>query len=519
MLQQGDRLVKCFILTMPNLPFRAFFEPREVALSCIFELREVAFSCIFRLCEVAFSCFVLYNELITYIYQEGAPMLKRKIYDKMLKWKQLGNGSSALLIEGARRVGKSHIVREFAKNEYKTHIIIDFGRASSEILDLFKYESSDLNWFFTKLSAFYSTALYKRESLIVFDEVQQFPPARQLIKYLVEDGRYDYIETGSLIRLKKNTENIIIPSEEEHMEMFPLDFEEFLWAMGDETSSALIRLCFEEKRPLGQALHRKLMNDFRQYMLVGGMPQAVLAYGIDKDFAAADAAKRRILQLYRSDVSKFAAGYEEKVYAVFDNIPGQLSQKEKRYTLSSLNKNARFRVYEDSFIWLNEAMIVNNCYNATDPNTGLALSADYSTRKCYMADTGLLVTHTFMNGEFTDNELYKAILFDRLDINEGMLTENVVSQLLRTNGHRLYFYSRCDKSNRENHMEIDFLIVKNKKISPIEVKSGNYRSHASLDKFNKKFSERIGEPYILYTKDVMQKDGLWHLPLYMGMCF
>lgn len=444
-------------------------------------------------------------------------MLKRKIYDELLEWKHKSNGQTALLIDGARRVGKSYIAGLFARQEYESHIIIDFGNAPPDILDLFIHESSDLDLFFAKLSAFYSTVLHERKSLIIFDEIQQFPRARQLIKYLVADGRYDFLETGSLIRLKKNTENIIIPSEEEHREMFPMDFEEFLWAMGDTATIPLIRHCFETKTPLGQALHRKVMNDFRQYALVGGMPQSVLAYLKGKNFEASDEAKRRILQLYRDDVSKFAAGYEEKVYAVFDGIPGQLSKKEKKYTLSSINKEARFRTYEDSFIWLNEAMVVNACFNATDPNVGLALSADHSTQKCYMADTGLLVTHTFMDTAFTDNELYKAILFDKLDINEGMIMENIVAQMLRQGGHKLYFYSRSNSTNRENHMEIDFLITEKKKISPIEVKSGNYRSHASLDKFRKKFSSKLGTPYILYPKDVMERDGIWHLPLYMAM--
>lgn len=334
--------------------------------------------------------------------------------------------------------------------------------------------------------------------------------------FYLADGRYDFLETGSLIRLKKNTENIIIPSEEEHMEMFPLDFEEFLWAMGDEATAPLIRRCFEAKTSLGQALHRKVMNDFRQYVLVGGLPQSVLAYQDGKNFAASDEAKRRILRLYRDDIAKFATGYEEKVFAVFDGIPGQLSKKEKKYTLSSINKNARFRAYEDSFLWLNEAMVVNACFNATDPNVGLALSADHSTQKCYMADTGLLVTLAFMDIPFTGNELYRAVLFDKLDINEGMIMENIVAQMLRRNGHRLYFYSRSDNLNRENHMEIDFLITEGKKISPIEVKSGNYRSHSSLDKFRRRFGAKIGTPYILYPKDVMEKDGIWHLPLYMG---
>ena len=444
-------------------------------------------------------------------------MFKRKIYEELIKWKRISNGSTALLIDGARRVGKSYIAEEFAKNEYKSYILVDFGNVPNDVLHLFAQESSDLDLFFAKLSAFYGIKLFKRDSLIVFDEVQQFPRARQLIKYLVADGRYDYLETGSLIRLKKNVQDIIIPSEEEHIEMFPMDFEEFLWAMGDTVTVPLIKACFESKKPLGQALHRKIMNDFRQYVLVGGMPQSVAAYLNGKDFEASDMAKRRILKLYHDDVSKFAEGYEDKVFALFDGIPAQLSKKEKKYKLSSLGKKARFRSYEDSFVWLNESMIVNTCFNATDPNVGLALSADHSTQKCYMADTGLLVTQTFMDKAFTENGLYRAILFDKLSINEGMIMENVVAQMLRTNGHKLYFYSRSDATNRKNDMEIDFLITEGKKICPIEVKSNNYVSHSSLDKFRDKFSSKIGDSYILYSKDVIVKDGIIHLPIYMAM--
>jgi uncharacterized protein len=242
----------------------------------------------------------------------------------------------------------------------------------------------------------------------------------------------------------------------------------------------------------------------------------VLAYIDEKNFEASDAAKRRILKLYREDVAKFAEGYEDKVYAVFDGIPGQLSKKEKKYRLVSLGKSARFRNYEDSFVWLNEAMVVNACFNATDPRVGLALSADNASQKCYMADTGLLVTHTFKDRDYTDNELYRALLFDKLNVNEGMIMENVTAQLLRLHRERLYFYSRSDSANRENHMEIDFLIIRDKKVCPVEVKSGNYRSHSSLDKFRKHFAPVIGDSYILYTKDVMIKDGITHLPLYMA---
>ena len=444
-------------------------------------------------------------------------ILKRKIYNQVLLWKERSNGTTALLIEGARRVGKSYLCEQFAKNEYKSHIIIDFRSTPKDVLDVFENDSSNLDLFFSKLSLFYSTTLYKRESVIIFDEVQQFPRARQLIKYLVADGRYDFIETGSLIRLKKNVQDIVIPSEEEHMEMFPLDFEEFLWALGDEVTIPFLKQCFDTNTALGQGVHRKVMNDFRQYVLVGGMPQAVLTYVNTKDFEAVDIVKRRILNLYRDDVSKFAEGYEDKVYAIFDGIPGQLSKKEKKYRLSSLSKKARFRSYEDSFIWLAEAMIVNICYNATDPNIGLALCSDHAKQKCYMADTGLLITHTFMDSPYMENDLYKAILFDKLSINEGMIMENIVVQMLRRNGHKPYFYSRNDKKNRANHMEIDFLITQKRKIAPIEVKSGNYKRHSSLDKFREKFSRNLSHSYILYTKDVMIKDDIIHLPIYMAM--
>lgn len=444
-------------------------------------------------------------------------MLKRKIYDTILNWKNTGKGTTALMIDGARRVGKSYIVKKFAENEYKSFIVIDFGNVSEEIKNVFKHDSYDLNILFQKISAFYSTILYERESLIVFDEVQQFPFARQLIKYLVEDGRYDYIETGSLIRLKKNIEDIIIPSEEEHVEMFPLDFEEFLWALGDSATIPYLKSCFENLKPVGDAVHRKVMNQFRQYILVGGMPQAVVAYLNKMNFAEADVVKRNILTLYRNDIGKFAPGYEDKVYALFDNIPAQLSRKEKKYRLSSINKDIRYRNYENAFIWLNEALIVNTCFNATDPNVGLTLSMDHTTQKCYMGDTGLLVTHTFMDSSFTENELYKSILFDKFSINEGMLIENVVAQILRFNGHKLYFYSRSDSLKRENNIEIDFLIKTAKKISPVEVKSNNYNKHKSLDKFINKFKTNIGMPYIIYTKDLMLKDNIVHLPIYMTM--
>jgi len=443
--------------------------------------------------------------------------LKRKTYDKLIEWKKTRKGTSALLITGARRVGKSYICKRFAENEYKSSIIIDFGNPSSEITDLFENESYDLDLFFSKLAAFYHTVLHKRESIIVFDEIQQYPKARQLLKYLVADGRYDYIETGSLLSIKQNVQDIIIPSEEEKIEMHPMDFEEFLWALGDESTVPALKLCYEQMKPLGQALHRKIMNDFRQYMLIGGLPQAVLEYVKTKDFAAADIIKKNILDLYRNDISRFASRYASKVLAIYDSIPSQLSKKEKKYTLAAINKNARLRDYEDAFIWLSDGMIVNPCFNATDPGFGLAMSMDHSTHKLYVADTGLLVTHTFREAGYTDNELYRAVLFDKLNINEGLLMENVVAQAFRAKSSNLFFYSRYDRNNRENMIEIDFLLTRGGKVCPVEVKSSEYREHSSLDKFRRKFAKKIGESYILYTKDIMIKKGVHHLPIYMAM--
>jgi predicted AAA+ superfamily ATPase len=464
--------------------------------------------------ELAFSCNSQYNNSRIEVFRM---VLKRKIYQRILKWKNESNGASALLIDGARRVGKSFLCQQFGENEYKSYLLIDFANISKEILDIFENESLDLDLFYAKISVFYRIQLFKRESLIIFDEVQKYPKARQLVKYLVADGRYDFIETESLLSLKTNVKDIVIPSEEDHIELFPLDFEEFLWALGDEATVPYVKSCFDNRTPLGSALHRKVMNDFRQYLLVGGMPQAVLEYLKEKDFAAVDRVKRRILTLYRNDISKFATGYESKVTAIFDEIPGQLSKKEKKYKLSSISKEARLRSYEDAFMWLNDAMIINTCLNATDPTVGLALSSDHTTQKCYMADTGLLITHAFRDNEYSSNDLYRAILLDQLSINEGMIMENAVSQMLRCNGHHLYFYSRNDTNNRKNHIEIDFLISDKKKISPVEVKSSVYKSHSSLDKFRIKFSSKLGDSYILYQKDVQIIDNVIHLPLYMAM--
>lgn len=442
--------------------------------------------------------------------------LRRKIYNDILKWKEMDNGASALLIEGARRVGKSYIVEKFARNEYKSYILIDFAKASDDIKNLFREDGDDLDHLFATLSVTYHTRLYERQSAIIFDEVQMCPEARQMIKYLVQDGRYDYIETGSLITLRRNIRDIVIPSEEESIKMYPLDFEEFLWALGDDMTYPVIRDHYANLQPMGQAMHKSVMKRFREYLLVGGMPQVVESYVQKNDFEACDRIKRRILRLYREDIAKFAEGYESRVYSIFDNIPGQLSKKEKKYKLSSLSKSARRRDYEDAFVWLNEAMVVNPCVNATDPNVGLKLSEEHTTQKLYMADTGLLVTHTFHDDSYLDNDLYRDILLDHINVNEGMLMENVVAQMFRASGHELFFYSRSDKDNRANNMEIDFLIRQGRKISPVEVKSAAYRKHSSLNKFIDKFGGKLGKKYLLYPKDIMIRDDVIHLPLYMA---
>ena len=348
--------------------------------------------------------------------------MKRKIYDSMRKWKE-ENGRTALLIDGARRVGKSYIAQEFAKKEYKSYILIDFNRAPAEITDLFVHYLNDLNMFFLYLSNFYGVKLYERESLIIFDEVQLFPKARAAIKYLVEDGRYDYVETGSLMTIKKNVADIVIPSEERHMKMYPLDFEEFLWALDNDTLMDFIRLCFEEKKPMGQVLHRKTMDYFRQYLIVGGMPQAVKTYRDSHDFDQVDRVKRDILELYRADIIKHAEGYQMKVAQIFDDIPAQLQKHDTKFKFSSLKKEARFREYEDALFWLSDAMITNICYNSTAPNIGLKLNMDRMTLKCYMADTGLLISHAFDENGIVTGEVYKKLLLDKLK-SAGVRTEN-----------------------------------------------------------------------------------------------
>ena len=446
--------------------------------------------------------------------------MKRKIYNKLLEWKHESNGEYALLIDGARRVGKSYIVRQFAEKEYRSYVILDFNLVSKSIKDLFENDLDNLDRFFTYLSNYTGKTLYTRDTLIVFDEVQQYPKARAAIKYLVKDGRYDYIETGSLISIKKNVEGIVIPSEEEHIKMFPMDFEEFLWAMGEEMLMPFIKDCFERKKPLGQLMHRRAMDYFRLYMIVGGMPQAVEKYVETRDFAKVDKLKRRILELYRSDISKYAKGYDTKVKSIFEEIPSQLQKHEKKFRLSALKEGARARDYETAFFWLDDAMIINSCYNTTEPNVGMNLNKDTNTMKCYMADTGLLISHAFDANEIVSEDLYRKILLDKLEMNSGMIVENIVAQMLRTAGHKLFFYSNSSMTDKDSRMEIDFLIAKSKittrhNISPIEVKSSARYTLTSLRKCIAKYGSCLSTAYVIHPADLKEEENIVFLPLYM----
>lgn len=446
--------------------------------------------------------------------------MKRKIYTTLLDWKERRAGKTALLIDGARRVGKSYIVEAFAKKEYRSYILIDFFTASQDVKDLFENYLHDLDTFFLFLSNYYQVKLYPRETLIIFDEVQEFPRARGAIKYLVADGRYDYIETGSLMSIKKNVQDALIPSEEHHVNLYPMDFEEFLWALGDDMLMPFIKERFEKKQPLGPALHRKAMDLFRQYLIVGGMPQAVKEFVESRDFDEVDRVKRDILTLYRADMMKHAQGYEIKVARVFDEIPAQLQKHERKFKLADLEKNARMRDYEDALFWLDDAMIVNTCYNSTAPNIGLKLNMDRLTLKCYMADTGLLISHAFDENGIVSEEIYKKILFDKLEVNMGMIVENMVAQMLVASGHKLYFYSNPSREDKNARMEIDFLIAKDKisnrhNISPIEVKSSTRYTLTSLRKFVTKYKEQTHIPYVIHPNDFKEEDGIVYLPLYM----
>ena len=445
-------------------------------------------------------------------------VLKRKTYEELLKWKKEYAPEYALFLKGARRVGKTTIAEELGKNEYKSFITINFQSTNDTIRDLFVNSLLDLDYFFNVIQLQYGKKLYKRASLIILDEIQLYPLARQALKTLLADGRYDYIETGSLAGIKKKTKSseILIPSEEYAVEMFPLDFEEFLWATGDEFTFPIIKSSYEKVKPLGN-LHKDIFRKFREYMCVGGMPQAVVKYVQTKDFEKVDFAKKEILALYRNDIKNQKEENSTYLGNILDNIPSELSKHEKSssFKLSHVDKNARYREYSSPLTWLSEAMIVNVARNVTDPSPALTLSMDDERFKCYLLDTGLLINLSFGDGTFMDNKFYKAILTDRLHINEGMFVENAVAQCLRSNGHKILFYVEYN-SNGKPVMEIDFLIRKAKKVVPVEVKSGREFAAKSLRNFKTKFSNKVGFQYVLYDGDIKRDNEVIYLPYYMA---
>lgn len=438
-------------------------------------------------------------------------MFERKIYRKLIEWKNESSGKTALLIEGARRVGKSTVAEEFAKKEYKSYIMIDFSRASKEVRELFD-DISDLDYVFLRLQLIYGVDLYKRDSLIIFDEVQLCPMARQAIKHLVKDHRYDYLETGSLISIKKNIKDILIPSEERAITMYPMDYEEFLWAIGKHSTAKLLAEVLEKQIPLGDAVHRKMMRGFRLYMLVGGMPQAVNEYIETNNFRKVDEAKRDILKLYEDDFKKIDA--TGRMTLLFDAIPAQLNTNASRYQVSSVLEGERAEYILELIADMADSKTVQVAYHANDPNVGLANAKDLRRFKLFLADTGLFVTLMFKDKEFTENVIYEKLLNDKLGVNLGYLYENVVSQMLVANGHALYYYTFLNEKSNHNY-EIDFLLSKRNKICPIEVKSSGYSMHRSLDSFSEKYSNRILEKYMVYTKDLKKDEDVMMLPVYL----
>lgn len=438
-------------------------------------------------------------------------MLRRKIYDKLLEWKSESNGKTALLIEGARRIGKSTVAEEFAKNEYETYILIDFAKASKEIRNLFD-DISDLNYLFLMLQLHYNTDLHERKSLIIFDEVQLCPSARQAIKALVQDRRYDYIETGSLISIRKNVKDILIPSEERKLIMYPMDYEEFLWAVGDNTTFSLVRKCFEMNQKLGDDVNRRMLRQFRLYMLVGGMPQAVSEYIESNNFKKVDYVKRDILNLYEDDFMKIDP--TGRLSLLFDSIPAQLNTNASRYKTSSIIGNESGEKILEFIAELKSSRTVLVSYHVNDPNAGMSNTKDISRFKLFICDTGLFTTLMFKDREFTENDIYSKLLSDKLGANLGYLYENAVAQILAANGNELFYYTMMNEVSKHNY-EIDFLLARKNKVCPIEVKSSGYKTHRSLDVFTEKYSSRILNRYLVYTKDFARENDIYCLPVYM----
>ena len=440
-------------------------------------------------------------------------IFKRKIYDELLQWKRMDGGRTAVLIQGARRVGKSTIAEEFAANEYETYLLVDFAACSTEIRELFN-DVSDLNRIFMRLQLEYGVELKERKSAVIFDEVQLAPKARQAIKYLVKDGRYDYIETGSLISIRKNVKDILIPSEEVKLNMYPMDYEEFKWALGDTATIKLLRGCFQNRTSLGDATNRKLMRDFRLYMLVGGMPQTVASYLETNNLEKVDSVKRSIITLYEDDFNKIdPTGNASKM---FRQIPAQLTSNANRYQAWSATDGKRNSELAEIISEIKESMVVNMSYHANDPSAGMALHQDWDKYKMFAGDTGLFVTLAFWDKKFTENTIYHKLLSDKLSADLGYVYENVIAQMLKASGHELYYYTFPTDSGKHNY-EVDFLIADGDKVSPIEVKSSGYKAHASLDAFCKKFSARIKNKYLIYTKDMRKEEDAQYLPAYMTM--
>lgn len=440
-------------------------------------------------------------------------IFRRKIYNKLVEWKRERNGKSALLIQGARRIGKSTIAEEFAKNEYETYILIDFSKASEEVKNLFN-DISDLDFLFFRLQVIYGVRLKERKSVIILDEIQLAPKARQAIKHLVNDGRYDYIETGSLITLHKKSVEILIPSEETKIDMFPMDFEEFRWALGDEVTVPLLKESFDKLIPLGETVHRKILRDFRIYMVIGGMPQAVAAYIESNDPVTVDNVKREIISLYKEDFMKLDGTGRATLF--FEAIPSQLGSGAFRYKVSSVVPGEKPDRVTSIIRMMSETMAANVAYLSTDPNVGLALTADFERFKMYAGDTGIFITLIMMDSELSGTRIYEKLLADKLSVNLGYVFENMVAQILRSNGKKLY-YSAFPTEDGKKYYEVDFLITEGHKISPIEVKSSGYKTHVSLDAFCRKYSERIKNRYVIYTKDLRREGETIFLPVYMSI--
>ncbi len=446
--------------------------------------------------------------------------MRRKLYERLLEWKERSKGHSALLIEGARRVGKSWLAEEFARKEYEAYLLIDFNYAEKEIHELFRNYLRNLDLLFDKLLNAYGVVLPPRKSLIIFDEIQLCPHARQAIKALVADGRYDYLETGSLVSLRENTSPILLPSEEDSITLHPMDFEEYLWAKDEEMFFKHLKQCFEQEQPLGNALHRKAMDLLREYMIVGGMPQVVADYIQTHDLLSADAVKRRILRLYRNDMAKHARRYSLKVRQVFDDIPSQLQTHDRRFHPTHLAQSAKLRDYDDALFWLQDAQIINPCFNASEPNVGLKINMERTALKCYMADTGLLISHTFDETSLKTEEIHRRLLCKSIEINQGMFQENLIAQMLVANDHPLYFFTKPRNQSRQEAMEIDFLITKphlgqRHNISPIEVKSGKRYSLTSLNKFCDKYKDFVHRPFVLHSGEWKKLGEVTFLPVYM----